>query len=329
MSGLPSQAEGERGADADAAGRAIAEAPVPAWEDPRRVLARHGLRPQRKFSQNFLVARSVVEAIAAAVVPDPSKNTLVVELGPGAGTLTAALLRRGARVVAVERDRAMIDLLAAELGGQRNLRVVAGDAAALDLAGLLATLEPAGSPAMPGLARSFATLEPARGDVRPVVCGNLPYAITGAILERLVAQRAQLSRAVVMVQKEVRDRLLASPGTREWGALSVYVQAAFDVRGVLRVPAGAFHPPPKVESAVVELVPRAVPRAEETDAFRTIVRAAFGTRRKTLRNGLVRELGHECADALLEATAIDGGRRGETLSIEELGALAAGRIFRG
>lgn len=271
---------------------------VPGWEDPRRVLGRHGLRPQRAFSQNFLVARSIVEAIAAAVVVDPAAPPLVVELGPGAGTLTAALLRRGAEVIAVERDRSMIELLAAELGGQPRLRVVAGDAAALELASLV----PEG--------------------VRPVVCGNLPYAITGAILERLVEQRTRFSRAVVMVQKEVRDRLLGSPGTSAWGALSVYVQAAFEVRSVVRAPAGAFHPPPKVESAVVELVSRAVPRAEENDAFRTVVRAAFGTRRKTLRNGLVREVGVARADALLSATAIDGQRRGETLAIEELGALA-------
>lgn len=271
---------------------------APEWEDPRRILGRHGLRPRRAFSQNFLVARGIVEAIARAVVPEEGRGPTVVELGPGAGTLTGALLRRGAAVIAVERDGAMIELLARELGHVERLRVVEGDAAVLDLEALVPPAE------------------------RPIVCGNLPYAITGAILERLVAARTRIARAVVMVQREVRDRLLASPGTAAWGALSVYVQAAFEVRPVLRAPAGAFHPPPKVESAVVELVPRAVPRAAETDAFRTVVRAAFGTRRKTLRNGLVREVGAEAADALLGAAGIDGGRRGETLSIEELDTLA-------
>lgn len=270
---------------------------APDWEDPRRVLARHGLRPSRRFSQNFLVARSIVEAIAAAVVPVVGGGPTVVELGPGAGTLTAALLRRGARVVAVERDPSMIELLAAELGGNDALRVIAGDAAQLDVRAL---------------------------DVgRPVVCGNLPYAITGAIVERLVAQHGDVERAVVMVQKEVRDRLVASPATPAWGALSVYVQAAFEVRSVVKAPAGAFHPAPKVDSAVVELVPRRAVRAVEDDTFRTIVRSGFGTRRKTLRNGLVRELGAERADVVLARTGTDGGRRGETLSIEELDALAS------
>lgn len=273
----------------------MSENGAPAWEDPRVVLSRHGLRPKRGFSQNFLVSKHAVEEIARAAVPQANVGTPVIELGPGAGTLTAALLRRGARVVAVEKDREMIALLGAELSGH-NLRVVEGDAARFDLDALDA------------------------GE-RPVICGNLPYAITGAILERLVQLAPRIERAVVMIQREVRDRMLAEPGTKTWGALSVFVQARFAVKSVLKVPAGAFHPPPDVESAVISLVPRAVPIAEEDEAFRTVVRAAFGTRRKTLRNGMVRETG-ERADALLAAAAIDGGRRGETLSIEELGRIA-------
>lgn len=264
----------------------------PEWEDPRRVMRRHGLQPKRAYSQNFLVSRSAVERIVEALAPRPDE--LTVELGPGLGTLTAALLRAGADVLAIERDRDMLEVLAKELGSVERFRVQEGDAASVDLA---------------ALAREHGPL---------ALVGNLPYAVTGAILRNLTEQRAAVSRAVVMVQREVRDRLLASPGTKEWGALSVFVQASFDVSSVLRVPAGAFHPPPKVESAVVRLVPRATPRALETEAFRAIVHAAFGTRRKTLRNGL-RRIG---AEAALEASGIDGARRGETLSIEELAALA-------
>lgn len=265
----------------------------PEWEDPRRVMRRHGLAPKRAFSQNFLVSRSAVERIASALAPRPDE--LTVELGPGLGTLTAALLRAGANVLAIERDRDMLAVLEAELGQVDRLEVRAGDAATIDLS---------------AIARE-------RGPIALV--GNLPYAVTGAILRNLIEQRTAVSRAVVMVQREVRDRLLAAPGTKEYGALTVFLQASFDVESILRVPAGAFHPPPKVESAVVKLVPRAVPRAEETEAFRAIVHAAFGTRRKTLRNALKR-IG---AEGTLEATGIDGARRGETLSIEELAALAA------
>lgn len=258
------------------------------------VLRRHAVLPKRSFSQNFLVSRGAVESVARAVAPAPGE--VVVELGPGVGTLTAALLREGARVIAVERDREMIAVLTAELGGEERLRVVEGDAAEVEL-GALAT---------PPVA----------------VCGNLPYAITGAIFRRLVQQRSAIARAVLMVQREVRDRLIAPPGTKAYGALTVFVQAAFEVKPVLTVPPGAFHPPPKVASAVVRLTPHVVPRADETEAFREVVRAAFETRRKTLRNALLQVAGPEQVDRALTSAHIDGKRRGETLSVEEFGSLA-------
>ena len=269
--------------------------PVDEWEDPRKALARHGLSPKRSFSQNFLVARSVVEAIADAAVP--AAGTHVVELGPGLGTLTAALLRRGARVTAVERDRDMIAVLRADLG-DRALEVIEADAAQVDLSGL-------------GRQGPF------------VLAGNLPYAATGAILTNLGRHRRALTHAVLMIQKEVRDRLVASPGTKAWGMPSVFVQAAFEVRSLLRVPAGAFHPAPKVDSAVVRLVPRARPRAEETETFVRVVHAGFGPRRKTLRNALGRDYPLDAVDRALSACGIDGVRRAETLTIEELAAIAS------
>lgn len=269
----------------------------PAWEDPRRVLARHGLVPKRGLSQSFLVARSVVDRIAEAVAPAP--NETVVELGPGLGTLTGALLRAGARVVAVERDRDMLAVLEAELGASDALVLCEGDAAAVD----------------------YAAIEAQTG-AEPAVAGNLPYAITGAILRNLVAQAAHISRAVLMVQREVRDRLLASPGTKAWGALTVFTTNAFTVEPIVNVTPGSFHPPPRVSSAVVRLTPRERPRAVEDDAFRGVVRAIFDARRKTLRNALRAVAEPDAVDRALEAAAIDHRVRGETLDVEALDALA-------
>lgn len=269
----------------------------PAWEDPRHVLARHGARPKRRFSQNFLTDPHVVDAIASAV--RASVGERVVELGPGAGTLTAALLRQGAEVIGVEADPAMRALLGEEFADYR-LRVIDADAAALDLR-----------------SAEFNLPESAR----IALCGNLPYAISGAIFRRLVAERTRIDRAVVMVQREVALRLAASPGEKAYGALSVFVGTVFGVEPVLRVKPGSFFPAPRVESAVVRLTPLPEERAPVDDErFIAVVRAAFGMRRKTLRNALKRLDGS--AEAL-DSAGIDGGRRGETLSPEEFAAVAA------
>jgi 16S rRNA (adenine1518-N6/adenine1519-N6)-dimethyltransferase len=273
------------------------ESETPAWEDPRRVLARHGLRAKRGMSQNFLVSRPAVEKIADALELAPGER--VVELGPGLGTLTAALLRRGAQVLALDADRDMLAVLAAEFGALPGLDARLGDATELDLAALLPSLS------------------------RVAVCGNLPYAVTGGIFRRLVAQHQRVSRAVLMVQREVRDRLLGEPGSKQYGALTVFTCAAFDVRSVCIVPAGAFHPAPKVDSAVVALTPRATPLPAEDPSFVAVVRASFEARRKTLRNALLRIRAAPVVDAALASAGIDGVRRGETLSGEEFARLAA------
>lgn len=290
--------------DAPATDDAAARDPhqAPPWEDPRRVLARHGLTPKRAFSQNFLISESAVARIAAAVAPALGER--VLELGPGLGTLTGALLRAGADVVAIERDRGMIAVLAAEMPRAR-VRVIEGDAAEVDYAALAAELCPSDT-----------------GGAKLAVTGNLPYAVTGGILRNLTTARQHLSRAVVMVQREVRDRMLAEPGTSEYGALTVFVQGAFAVTPVLAVPPGAFFPTPKVASAVVKLVPHAVPRALETPALRRLVRAIFDARRKTLRNALGRVYGQRCADEALDALRVDPQLRGETLGVEQMAALA-------
>ncbi len=271
--------------------------------DPRAVLRGAGLHPKKAFGQNFLVAEPIARAIAAACVRDDEVGRArVVEIGAGTGALTRWLAPRARELVAIERDRDLVPLLVDALG-DASLRVVEGDARTVDVAALLGP--------------------PVDGSPR-VLCGNLPYAITGPLLRVAVDAAAAIDRAVFMVQDEVAVRLAASPGGKDWAALTVFVHAAFSARRVLRAPPGAFHPPPAVHSAVVELVPCRPPRAVETPAFRAVVRAAFQARRKTLRNawsGL--GLDGPALAAAAAAAGVDLDARGETLDVEAFARMAA------
>jgi 16S rRNA (adenine1518-N6/adenine1519-N6)-dimethyltransferase len=263
---------------------------------PAGVLADAGLSPKRSFGQNFLVSEPIASAIASACVrEDEIGRARVVEIGAGTGALTRLLAARARAVVAIERDRDLVPLLERDLAGSA-IRIVEADAATVDLVELLGTSE-GGSPR--------------------ILCGNLPYAITGVLMRRAVECAGHIERAVFMVQDEVALRLSASPGSKSWGALSVFVQATFDVRRVLRAPPGAFHPPPEVTSAVVELTPLRPPRAVETPGFRALVTAAFQARRKTLRNAWA---GVAPDAATLSEAAAEAGIaltvRGETLDVE-------------
>ena len=264
--------------------------------DPRDVLRRHQLHPKRSFSQNFLIQRQIVEALARVIA---ESGESVVELGPGVGTLTHALLNEGCDVVAVDLDPDMVRVLESELGEHPGITIVRGDAAETD----------------------FAELAERVGQ-KVVVAGNLPYQSTGAIIRQVVAHRESITSAVLMVQREVRDRLIASPSTRQYGALTVFSQAAFEIETIMRLKPGCFYPAPKVESAVVRLTPHPSPRALETAAFREVVRAAFQQRRKTLRNALSGLRNPDVIENALRDAEIDGSRRGETLSVEEFAALA-------
>jgi len=264
--------------------------------DARDLLRKYDLLPKRSFSQNFLIQPGATAQIADATM---ALGQQIVELGAGLGALTHALLQRGGEVLAVELDRDMVRVLREEFPEQDRLEIRQGDAAEVD----------------------FTAYSQACGS-KLVVTGNLPYQATGAILRQVVAHRAVLSGAVLMVQREVRDRLVAEPATKQYGALTVFTRAGFEVATVCRLRPGSFYPAPKVESAVVRLLPRTVPLAEETESFQAVVRAAFQMRRKTLRNAL-RGLGDaDRADRALSAAGIDPGRRGETLSIEEFAHLA-------
>lgn len=268
-------------------------------------LRERGLSPKKRFGQNFLVDVHAQKMIAEAATT-PVGGT-VLEIGPGMGALTRPLLERAGHVVALERDRDLVPLLAedfAEPIAQGRLHIVEGDAMAQDWAALL------------------------HGHPKPhVIAGNLPYLLTGPLLERATTLVDHVDRVVFMVQLEVAERLMAKPSTKEYGALTVFVQAAFEVRRVLTVRAGAFYPRPDVDSAVVALDPVKPKRAEETDAFRDAVRAAFGTRRKTLRNAWKSIYGwsKEELETHAAAAGISLDARGETLSVEAFARFAAQR----
>lgn len=270
--------------------------------DPRGLLREMGLRPKRSFGQNFLVATPIAQAIAVACVRDAEVGRArVVEIGAGTGALTRLLAERARTVVAIERDRELVPLLGREVAAS-GVRVIEADAQSVDLAELLGDFE-AESPR--------------------VLCGNLPYALTGPLLRRAVELVGRVERVVFMVQLEVADRLAATPGNKSWGALTVFVHAAYDVRRLLRAPPGAFYPAPEVTSALVELVPASPPRAKESDAFRALVRSAFQARRKTLRNawaGLAQD--PAALERAADRAGIALGARGETLDVPAFARMA-------
>jgi 16S rRNA (adenine1518-N6/adenine1519-N6)-dimethyltransferase len=225
----------------------------------------------------------------------------VVEIGPGEGALTDELARRGGRLIALEVDRALLERLRRRLPG---IEALEADARTWDYGTLV---RPPGG--------------------RVLVVGNLPYSVSKPIVAALLDARAAIDAMALMLQREVAERLAAPPGSKVYGALSVLTQAVSDVELALRVPPGAFRPPPQVESAVVRLTPRATPRvpAALEPRFREVVKAAFSSRRKTLANALGGGLGISLGLAREAATTsgVDPGRRAETLTIEEFVELTA------
>ena len=269
-------------------------------ESTKDLLARHGLAPKSSFGQNFLQDRNLTDKLAALCAPD---GATVLELGAGLGALTGPLLQRGARVIAVERDRDLVPVLRVEFADaveQGRLELVEADAKAVDPAKILA---PFPAPR--------------------VLCGNLPYNITGPLIENAVKASGALDRVVFLVQLEVADRLASSPGGEDYGALSVFVQAAYRVERPLVIRRGAFYPQPRVDSAVVVFTPQDE-RVAETDAFRALVKAAFSQRRKKLRNAWQRVLGHSSAEieGAAERAGINLESRGETLGVAAFAAMA-------
>ncbi len=263
--------------------------------------------PRKRFGQHFLRDASILRRIvAAAGVTD---RDLVVEIGPGRGALTALLLERAAGVVAFELDRDLAAWLAERFAGAR-WRLHLGDALAADLVACIAQ------------ARADFGLPEA-----PVkVVANLPYNISTPILEKLLAARQALTDVVVMLQREVAQRLAAAPGGKDYGYFSVLAQTHFEVQRLFDAPPGAFQPPPKVMSSVTRLTPRATALAppDLEAVFRRVVSVAFEQRRKTLGGSLTRlGLARSVVLQALSAAAIPPERRPEALPIEAFVRLAS------
>lgn len=249
---------------------------------------------RKRFGQNFLVDESVIDRIVASIAP--RREDRMVEIGPGLGALTRPLLARLDRLDVVELDRDLAAALPRRLGDPAGLVVHQADALAFD----------------------FAALD-AGGGVR--VIGNLPYNISTPLLFHLLDQSDTIVDMHFMLQKEVVDRLTASPGSKAWGRLGVMTAARANATALFPVPPESFQPAPKVDSAIVRIVPKRLESAERArlPALETVTRAAFAQRRKTLRNnfkGLI-----EAAE--LDALGIDPGARAETLSLADLQRLAA------
>lgn len=263
---------------------------------PQKLLAKYHLRPHKGLGQNFLSDDTVLSGIAdAAGIPE---GAAVLEVGPGLGSLTRHLGERAARVVAVELDHDLVPVLRKELADCPNIEIVEGD---------ILEFSP----------------DAYFSDGEYYVAANIPYYITSAVIRHLLEGKARPKRLALTVQKEVAERICAAPGKMSLLSLSVQVYGSADIPMV--IPAAAFYPEPKIDSAVVriELYDEPLIPADQLDAFFELAKAGFGQKRKTLRNALSANLHLPPAEAesLLRSAGIDPQRRAETLTISEWSAL--------
>ena len=267
-------------------------------EVTRYILKTFNIHMSKKLGQNFLIDADIVRGIVDAADIRPGER--VLEIGPGIGTLTQGLAEAGAEVTVVELDKKLPAVLAKTLEGYENVRIVQGDILKVNIPEIMGS-------------------EPFK------VAANLPYYITTPIIMTLLERRLPISRLVTMVQKEVADRMVAEPGTKAYGALSVAVQYYTQPHVELDVPPRSFIPAPEVDSVVIVCDVREEPPVTVADEklFFRMVRAAFGQRRKTLSNALKGAgFDKELIRTALPAAGIDGTRRGETLSLTEFAAIA-------
>ena len=256
------------------------------------------VRPAKKaLGQHFLHERGVIDKMLLGI--DPRPGDVFVEIGPGQGALTFPLLARHGALTAIEFDRDLLVPLTAQARAHGELRLVHADVMDVDFT---------------ALAREVA------GDARIRLVGNLPYNLSSPILFHALDHAAAIRDMHFMLQKEVVDRMAAAPGSKVYGRLSVMLQAYCTVTALFKVPPGAFRPPPKVDSAVVRLVPKPADRIgiDDPKRFAEVVRAAFGQRRKTLRNAL----GGVCSTEDIEAAGIDPQARAERLEVADFVRLA-------
>ena len=261
----------------------------------------NGPRAKKRFGQHFLIDPGVVDAIVHAVAPGP--GDVIVEIGPGPGAITGPLAKRASHLHAVELDRDLASGLQARFAGNAEVTIHRADALHFDFAALGASLR---------------------------IVGNLPYNISTPLLFRMLAQREAICDMHFMLQKEVVDRIAASPGSKAYGRLTIMLGCYFETEALFDVDRQAFRPPPAVTSAVVRMRPRPADTVGLRDPalLSRILATAFSRRRKTLRNAL----GHEVPPELLDSTGIDAGQRPENVSVAEwvrlANRLAEGADFR-
>jgi len=261
-----------------------------------RLLRSRGIRPRRSLGQHFLVSSRYLARITELGELGP--EDAVLEVGAGTGQLTVRLAERAGVVVAVEVDSRLAELLEQAVHGKSWVRVLRADVLRLDLP----TVFPAGT--------------------KRKVVANLPYGIASPLLVRLLEEVPDLERLVVTVQEEVARRLVARPGTAQYGLLTVLVRFHADARLALRIPPSAFVPPPKVSSAVVVLTPRPRPEGVDYALFRALAKAAFGQRRKQLQRAWAGLAAPEDLQEVARGAGVDLRRRGETLTVDEFAAVA-------
>jgi 16S rRNA (adenine1518-N6/adenine1519-N6)-dimethyltransferase len=262
------------------------------------ICKRFDIKMSKKLGQNFLIKRGIVDEIVHAAELTPGE--LVLEVGPGIGTLTQGLAQSGADVTAIELDRRLLEVLDTTLASYDNVRIVHGDVLKLDVPTIM--------------------------NHKPFkVVANLPYYITTPIIMSLLESKLPIERLVVMVQKEVALRMVAKPGTKDYGALSVAVQYYTEPDIVLDVPPKSFLPAPAVTSSVIRCVLRDKPPVDVIDEklFFRVVKAGFAQRRKTFSNTMkTTGLSKDRIEELLAKANIDGQRRGETFTLQEFADVA-------
>ncbi|GGG24521.1 16S rRNA (adenine(1518)-N(6)/adenine(1519)-N(6))-dimethyltransferase RsmA [Paenibacillus abyssi] len=292
--------------------RTAAASEVATPKRTKEIIGRYGFSFKKSLGQNFLIDQNILNKIVAAAELDPSKGAL--EIGPGIGALTQQLAQAAGRVTAVEIDNRLIPILKDVLSENDNVEVVHGDVLKLDLAELIE--------------RQFKEMSGVS------VVANLPYYVTTPILMKLLEEKLPLEHIVVMIQKEVAERMAAKPGGKAYGSLSVAVQYYCEPKLICTVPHTVFIPQPNVDSAVIKLSLRDKPPVDvksESYFFR-VVQASFAQRRKTITNNLGAFVGKEHREALIEllqGCGIDPARRGETLSLSEFAAVSDALLATG
>lgn len=276
------------------------------YNETKQIMKRFGITANKKLGQNFLIDRNVVESIVDSA--NISKNDLVIEIGPGLGTLTSRLLEKAGKVICIELDDRMIKILKDRFFIYNNFEIINEDVLKVDLKNLIKN-------------------EKENSNINSVkVVANLPYYITTPIIMKLLEEKLDIESITVMIQKEVADRLVAKPGDRLSGAITYTVSYYAEAQKILVVPNNSFIPEPEVTSEVIKLLIRKEPaiKVENEDLLFKVIKQAFSQRRKTLVNALTSNNMFENKEEvikMLKEIGIDEKVRGENLTLEQYGEI--------